>query len=130
MTVFIKFCYIDLTYETHHKQNKHSSDNPLSTIKHFRRIEKSQSQKTRSSIYVSKAITTCQENKYLSSKGIGSSGLVYNRNHYFGFGPIPKPKPKLVDTFGRYRNRYPNHISKKNLVTISMGYFFNCNRTL
>ena len=38
--------------------------------------------------------------------------LVYDRNHYFGFGPIPKPKPKLVDTFGRYRNRYRNHISK------------------
>ena len=108
----IKFCYIDLTYKTHHKQNKHSSDNPLSTIKHFRRIEKSQSQKTRSSIYVSKAITTCQENKYLSSKGIGSSGLVYNRNHYFGLGPIPKPKPKLADTFGRNRNWYRNPISK------------------
>ena len=26
--------------------------------------------------------------------------LVYDRNHYFGFGPIPKPKLKLVDTFG------------------------------
>ena len=25
--------------------------------------------------------------------------VVYDRNHYFGFGPIPKPKPKLVDTF-------------------------------
>ena len=38
--------------------------------------------------------------------------IVYDRNHYFGFGPIPKPKPKLADTFGRYRNRYRNHISK------------------
>ena len=38
--------------------------------------------------------------------------LVYDRNHYFSFGPIPKPKPKLVDSFGRYRNRYRNHISK------------------
>ena len=38
------------------------------------------------------------------------SDLVYDRNHYFGFGPIPKPK--LVDTFGRYRNRYRNHISE------------------
>ena len=39
----------------------------------------------------------------------------YDRNHYFGFGPIPIsdiPKPKLVDGFGRYRNRYRNHISK------------------
>ena len=31
-------------------------------------------------------------------------------NHYFGLGPIPKPK--LADTFGRYCNRYQNHISK------------------
>ena len=40
--------------------------------------------------------------------------LVNDRNHYFGFGPIPilKPKPKLVDSFGIYRNRYRNHISK------------------
>ena len=30
--------------------------------------------------------------------------IVYNRNNYFGFGSIPKPKPKLADTFGRYRN--------------------------
>ena len=58
--------------------------------------------------------TTDEENK---SMGIPSGGrnqglLVYDRNHYFGFGPIPKPIPKLVDTFGRYRNRYRNHISK------------------
>ena len=38
--------------------------------------------------------------------------LVYDRNHYFGLGPIPKPKPKLADTFGRYRNRYRNYILK------------------
>ena len=29
--------------------------------------------------------------------------VVYERNHYFGLGPIPDPKPKLADTFGRYR---------------------------
>ena len=29
-----------------------------------------------------------------------------------GLGLIPKPKPKLADTFDRYRNRYKNHISK------------------
>ena len=38
--------------------------------------------------------------------------LVYDRKHYFGLGPITKPKPKLADTFGRYfnwyRNRYRN----------------------
>ena len=36
--------------------------------------------------------------------------LVYDRNHYFGLGPIPKPK--LAGTFGRYRNPYCNHVSK------------------
>ena len=30
--------------------------------------------------------------------------IVYNRNHYFGLGQIPKPKPKLADTFVQYRN--------------------------
>ena len=30
--------------------------------------------------------------------------VVYDRNRYFGFGWILKPK--LADTFGRYRNRY------------------------
>ena len=39
-----------------------------------------------------------------------SSVLVYDRNHYFGLGPIPKPKPKLADTFSRYRNQ--NYILK------------------
>ena len=38
--------------------------------------------------------------------------LVYDRNIYFGLGPLPKPKPKLADTFGRYCNQYRNHISK------------------
>ena len=35
---------------------------------------------------------------------------VYNQNHYFVLGPILKPKPKLADTFGQYRNQYQNHI--------------------
>ena len=30
--------------------------------------------------------------------------LVYDRNHYFGLGPIQKPKPKLADTFRQYHN--------------------------
>ena len=38
--------------------------------------------------------------------------VVYNRNHYFDFSPIPIPKPKLVDGFGWYCNRYRNHLSK------------------
>ena len=29
-------------------------------------------------------------------------------DHYFGLGPIPKPKPKMADTLGTIRN----HISK------------------
>ena len=36
--------------------------------------------------------------------------VVYDRNHYFSLGPIPKPK--LADTFGRYHNRYRNYILK------------------
>ena len=32
--------------------------------------------------------------------------------HCFVLSLIPKPKPKLVDTFDRYRNRYRNLISK------------------
>ena len=30
--------------------------------------------------------------------------VVYDQSHYFGIGPIPKLKPKLADTFGRYCN--------------------------
>ena len=50
--------------------------------------------------------------------------VAYDRNHYFGFGPIPKPKPKLVDTFGRYRNRYQNQISKGKSSYQQHGVFF------
>ena len=35
--------------------------------------------------------------------------LVYDRNHYFGLGPISK----LADTFGRYHNRHRNRIPKR-----------------
>ena len=55
--------------------------------------------------------------------------VVYDRNHYFGLGPIPKPKPKLADTFGRYRNWYETKFQQENLVTDSMGYFFHHKRT-
>ena len=49
--------------------------------------------------------------------------VVYDRNHYFGLGL--KPKPKLGDTFGGYRNRYQKqHLKRENLVTDSMRYFF------
>ena len=38
--------------------------------------------------------------------GIKSPLVLYNRNHYFGLGPILKPKPKLANTFNQYFNRY------------------------
>ena len=34
--------------------------------------------------------------------------IVYDWNYYFGLGPAPKPK--LIDTFGQYRNQ--NHKTK------------------
>ena len=37
---------------------------------------------------------------------------MHDRNHQFALGPIPKTKLKLAVTFGRYSNRYRNHISK------------------
>ena len=54
-----------------------------------------------------------------------SCPLVYNQNHYFGLGTIPRPKPKLADTFSRYRNRYKNHILKgqSSYVQIATGIF-------
>ena len=30
--------------------------------------------------------------------------IVYDRNRYFGLGPIPKGKPKSADTFGGYHS--------------------------
>ena len=50
--------------------------------------------------------------------------VVYNQNHYFGLGPIPKPKPKLADTFSRYRSQYRNHISKGKSSYQQYGVFF------
>ena len=41
---------------------------------------------------------------------------MYDRNHHFSLGLIPKPKPKLANTIGRYRNQYRNHISKGETV--------------
>ena len=41
----------------------------------------------------------------------GNLPVVFNKNHYFGLGfSIPVMKPKLVNTFGWYGNRYQNHI--------------------
>ena len=37
--------------------------------------------------------------------------VVYDQNHHFGLGLIPKPKE--ADTFGRYPNWYRNHIFKE-----------------
>ena len=49
-------------------------------------------------------------------------GVVYDRNHYFRLGTIPEPKPKLTDTFGRYRTDTETTFQRENLVTDSMGY--------
>ena len=34
----------------------------------------------------------------LSNNHFKALGLVYDRNPWFGLGPIPKPKPELADT--------------------------------
>ena len=46
--------------------------------------------------------------------------LVYDRNHYFGLGLIPKPKPKLAD--------YQKHISKEESTYQQYGYFLHHKR--
>ena len=56
--------------------------------------------------------------------------VVYDRPNYFGLGPIPIPKPKLANTFGRYCNRYRKQyyritFEKENLVMIVRGIFSN-----
>ena len=38
----------------------------------------------------------------LSATFIPINRVVYDQNHYFGLGPIPKPIPKMADAFGRY----------------------------
>ena len=48
---------------------------------------------------------------YVSTWDWSYFDLVYDRNHYFGLGRIPKSK--LANTFGRYHNRYRNQISKE-----------------
>ena len=50
---------------------------------------------------------------------------MYARNHYFGLGPIPKPKPKLADTFGDMVTDTETTFQRENLDTDSMGYFFS-----
>ena len=42
--------------------------------------------------------------------------VVYDWNHYFGLGPIPKLKPKMADTFGQYRNQPKPHLKGRNVV--------------
>ena len=50
-------------------------------------------------------------------------GVVYDQNHYFGSGLIPKLKPRLADTFGPYRNRYRDYILKGEYSYRCMKYF-------
>ena len=50
--------------------------------------------------------------------------VVYDRNHNFGLGPIPKPKPTLPDTFNQYfLPRLENHFCK--ILAWSLIYFLN-----
>ena len=39
--------------------------------------------------------------------------VVYDRNHYFGLGPIPEPKLKLANTFFFYYTCYHFGFGKK-----------------
>ena len=43
--------------------------------------------------------------------------LVYDRHHYFGLGPIPKPKPELANTFGQYHKDTKTTSQRQNLLT-------------
>ena len=43
--------------------------------------------------------------------------VVYNRNHYFGLGPVPILKTKLADTLINTETT----LQRENLVTDSMG---------
>ena len=52
------------------------------------------------------------KSKVKISQNFVAFSVVYDQNLYFGFGPIPKPKSKLADTFGQYRNRYRNRYEK------------------
>ena len=48
---------------------------------------------------------------------------------YFGLGPIPKPIPKLANTFDRYLYLITETtFQRENLVSNSMGYFFRHKR--
>ena len=54
----------------------------------------------------------------VSNKQVASFILVYERNHYFGLGPIPKPK--LADIITDTETTF----QRKNPITDSMGYYF------
>jgi hypothetical protein len=48
---------------------------------------------------------------------ITTNCIVYDRNHYFGLGPIPKPKPKLADTVTDTETTF----QRENLVTDNLA---------
>ena len=48
---------------------------------------------------------------------------MYARNHYFGLGPITKPKPELADIFGDMLTDAETTFQRENLDTDSIGYF-------
>ena len=48
---------------------------------------------------------------------------MYDRNHYFGVGPIPNPKTKLAILLADTVTDTKTTFQRENLVTNSMGYF-------
>ena len=69
--------------------------------------------------------TLCWHLKITSTYRALQFKVVYDWNHNFGLGLISKPKPKLANTFGRYRSWYQNHIlkGKSSIFLILKGPF-------
>jgi hypothetical protein len=84
--------------------------------------------------YVFSYRTILSENGFLNllifAKRSNKSGycvsLVYDQNHHFGLGPIPKSKPKLANTVTDPQTTF----QWENLGTESIGYFFHHKRVL
>ena len=54
--------------------------------------------------YVYIVVSMILQNNQQFQNHFSHFAILYDQNHYFGLGLIPKLKPKLADTFGRYRN--------------------------
>ena len=66
------------------------------------------------------------KNKFNLCKG--SFNIVYVRNHYFSFGPTPKPKPKLADPlYNVLLGIARNFLETRENVKISTHPFYHTN---